>query len=157
MDLSEAAEIQVMMNEYGVDVNCFPDAERRESKSKTITRCMCAITRSVSCAGAVCRSARTMRNIRMRSTSRDAVTKPRSAHSSIKPFLKRLACLCGQCVGVCPTGALKPKREFLLEQGMSPQEISVMNTGRKKTKDLTPGPFPNREGENMNYACKKYC
>ena len=43
--------------------------------------------------------------------------------------------LCGQCVGVCPTGALKPKRQFMLEQGMSPNEISVLNTGRKKRKD----------------------
>jgi formate hydrogenlyase subunit 6/NADH:ubiquinone oxidoreductase subunit I len=42
--------------------------------------------------------------------------------------------LCGQCVGVCPTGALKPKREFLLEQGMTPDQISVSNTGRKKRK-----------------------
>ncbi len=41
---------------------------------------------------------------------------------------------CGQCVGVCPTGALKPKREFLLEQGLSPQEITVLNTGRKRRK-----------------------
>ena len=30
MDLSEAPEIQAMMKEYGVDVNRFPDAERRE-------------------------------------------------------------------------------------------------------------------------------
>jgi formate hydrogenlyase subunit 6/NADH:ubiquinone oxidoreductase subunit I len=30
---------------------------------------------------------------------------------------------CGQCVGVCPTGALKPKREWLLEQGLSLEEI----------------------------------
>src|SRR5690242_20117462 len=30
MDLSEAAEIQAMIQEYGADVNCFPDAERRE-------------------------------------------------------------------------------------------------------------------------------
>src|ERR1044071_1726693 len=30
MDLSEAADIQVMMDEYGVDSNRFPDAERRE-------------------------------------------------------------------------------------------------------------------------------
>lgn len=30
---------------------------------------------------------------------------------------------CGQCVGVCPTGALKPKRQALLEQGMDPDEI----------------------------------
>ena len=33
-------------------------------------------------------------------------------------------------------GALKPKREFLLEQGMSPNEISVLNTGRKKRKNV---------------------
>ena len=39
---------------------------------------------------------------------------------------------CGQCFGVCPTGAIKPKREYLLEQGMSPQEITVLNSGRKK-------------------------
>src|ERR671929_1308951 len=30
MDLSEAADIQAMMNEYGVNTNRFPDAERRE-------------------------------------------------------------------------------------------------------------------------------
>src|ERR687897_1159895 len=30
MDLSEAADIQAMMDEYGVDANRFPDAERRE-------------------------------------------------------------------------------------------------------------------------------
>ena len=40
---------------------------------------------------------------------------------------------CGQCVGVCPTGALKPKREWLLEQGQSPQEIAQsMQGGRRK-------------------------
>ena len=27
---------------------------------------------------------------------------------------------CGQCVGVCPTGALKPRRQWLLEQGRAP-------------------------------------
>ena len=30
MDLSESAEIHAMMQEYGVDMNRFPDAERRE-------------------------------------------------------------------------------------------------------------------------------
>lgn len=30
---------------------------------------------------------------------------------------------CGQCVGVCPTNALKPKRQFLLEQGVDPDDI----------------------------------
>ena len=41
----------------------------------------------------------------------------------------------GFCLGVCPTGALKAKREYLLEQGMSPQEITVLSTGTKRRKD----------------------
>jgi len=39
---------------------------------------------------------------------------------------------CGQCVGACPTGALKPKREALLEQGMDPDEIFFATRMRKK-------------------------
>lgn len=30
---------------------------------------------------------------------------------------------CGQCVGVCPTGALKPKRQSLMENGLNPDDI----------------------------------
>jgi NADH dehydrogenase/NADH:ubiquinone oxidoreductase subunit G len=36
---------------------------------------------------------------------------------------------CGQCVGVCPTGALKPKRQALLEQGIDPDDISKQTRG----------------------------
>ena len=40
---------------------------------------------------------------------------------------------CGQCVGVCPTGALKPKREWLLEQGMTPDELmQLTRSGRRR-------------------------
>jgi len=40
---------------------------------------------------------------------------------------------CGQCVGVCPTGALKPKREWLLEQGKTPEELAqAIQGGRRK-------------------------
>lgn len=42
---------------------------------------------------------------------------------------------CGQCVGVCPTGALKPKREFLLEQGLKPEEIAALTSGRKRRRE----------------------
>ncbi len=31
---------------------------------------------------------------------------------------------CGQCVAVCPTGALKPRRTFLLEQGYTPEQLA---------------------------------
>ncbi|MDX1664662.1 MAG: 2Fe-2S iron-sulfur cluster-binding protein [Candidatus Promineifilaceae bacterium] len=39
---------------------------------------------------------------------------------------------CGQCVGVCPTGALKPKRQALLEQGVDPNEIFFQTRGRRR-------------------------
>jgi formate hydrogenlyase subunit 6/NADH:ubiquinone oxidoreductase subunit I len=45
---------------------------------------------------------------------------------------------CGQCVGVCPTGALKSKREALLEQGVSLQEILQATKGGKKRRRKTP-------------------
>ena len=42
---------------------------------------------------------------------------------------------CGQCVGVCPTGALKPRREWLLQQGHTADEIIGMSrTERRRAK-----------------------
>jgi predicted molibdopterin-dependent oxidoreductase YjgC len=48
--------------------------------------------------------------------------------------------LCGQCVGVCPTGALKSKREFLLESGMSPEEIGATTMGKKQRRSRQASP-----------------
>jgi predicted molibdopterin-dependent oxidoreductase YjgC len=42
---------------------------------------------------------------------------------------------CGQCVGVCPTGALKPKRQMLLEEGFDPDSI-FEETRRKRRKKI---------------------
>lgn len=52
----------------------------------------------------------------------------RGFHTSIATFMDvgmmNTTCVfCGQCVGVCPTGALKPKRQALLEQGVDPDDI----------------------------------
>lgn len=41
---------------------------------------------------------------------------------------------CGQCVGVCPTGALKPKRQAMLEEGISPDEIFYQTRGGRGKK-----------------------
>lgn len=134
MDLSESTEIQKMIAEYGADASRFPDAERREievkddnpmyvrdySKCLLCWRCVqvCAddaqYTYAINFSG-------------------------RGYETQIGTFFEKTipettCVLCGQCVGVCPTGALKPKREFLLEQGMSAEEISVLNTGRKRRK-----------------------
>src|SRR5687768_11827234 len=134
MDLSEAADIQTMMNESGVDVNGLPDAERREVTVKDdnlmyvrdYTKCLLCLRCVQVCAD----DAQYTYAINFEG---------RGYETQIGTFFDKTipettCVLCGQCVGVCPTGALKPKREFLLEQGMSPQEISVLNTGRKRRK-----------------------
>lgn len=135
MDLSEAFDIQAMMSEYGVDVNRFPDAERREiplkddnpmyvrdySKCLLCWRCVQVCADDAQYTYAI--------NFEGRGYETQIGT------FFDKSIPETTCVLCGQCVGVCPTGALKPKREFLLEQGMSPLEISVLNTGRKKRQD----------------------
>jgi len=135
MDLSEAADIQAMMAEYGVDVNRFPDAERRETPLKDdnpmyvrdYSKCLLCWRCVQVCAD----DAQYTYAINFEG---------RGYETQIGTFFDKAipettCVLCGQCVGVCPTGALKPKREFLLEQGMSAQEISVLNTGRKRRRE----------------------
>jgi NADH dehydrogenase/NADH:ubiquinone oxidoreductase subunit G len=134
MDLSESAEIQKMMQEYGADVNRFPDAERRESEIKDdnpmyirdYSKCLLCWR----CVQVCAEDAQYTYAINFSG---------RGYETQIGTFFERTipdstCVLCGQCVGVCPTGALKPKREFLLEQGLTPDQISVLNTGRKRRK-----------------------
>jgi predicted molibdopterin-dependent oxidoreductase YjgC len=67
--------------------------------------------------------------------------KGRGFHTQISTFfdkpLQLTTCVfCGQCVGVCPTGALKPKRQWLLEEGQTPDAINALGPsgvpGRKR-------------------------
>ena len=134
MDLSEAADIQHMMKDYDADPNRFPDAARREvpvkddnpmyirdySKCLLCWRCVQVCAEDAQYTFAI--------NFEGRGYETQIGT------FFDKAIPETTCVLCGQCVGVCPTGALKPKREFLLEQGMSPNEISVLNTGRKRRK-----------------------
>jgi predicted molibdopterin-dependent oxidoreductase YjgC len=135
LDLSEAPEILAMMDEYGASQERFPDAERRDvpviddnpmyirdySKCLLCWRCVQVCADDVQYTYAL---------------SFDGRGYETQIGTFFDKSIPETTCvLCGQCVGVCPTGALKPKREYLLEQGMSPQEISVLNTGRKRRKE----------------------
>ncbi len=51
-----------------------------------------------------------------------------------KPMPETTCVFCGQCVGVCPTGALKPKREWLLEQGKTPDEMMQLTRSERRKK-----------------------
>ena len=137
LDLSDAPEILTLMNEYGAKADRFPEAERRESAVKDdnpmyirdYSKCLLCWRCVQVCAD----DAQYTFAINFEG---------RGYETQIGTFFDRAipettCVLCGQCVGVCPTGALKPKREYLLEQGLSPQEISVMNTGRKRRSKVT--------------------
>ncbi len=45
---------------------------------------------------------------------------------------------CGNCVEVCPTGALKGKQEWLLEQGLSLAEIRQQNRRSRRGRERSP-------------------
>lgn len=51
-----------------------------------------------------------------------------------KPLPETTCVFCGQCIGVCPTGALKSRRKWLLERGIDLSEID-------------PVPGPKRESQ----------
>jgi predicted molibdopterin-dependent oxidoreductase YjgC len=125
-----------MMDDYGASAERFPDAERREVEVKDdnpmyvrdYSKCLLCWR----CVQVCAEDAQYTYAINFEG---------RGYETQIGTFFDKTipettCVLCGQCVGVCPTGALKPKREFLLEQGMSPQEITVLSSGRKKRKNV---------------------
>jgi len=138
VDLSQAPEIQKLMDENHADQLRFAEGKRREypvlddnpmyvrdySKCILCWRCVqvCAddaqFTHAINFTG-------------------------RGFETSIgtffdKPMPETTCVFCGQCVGVCPTGALKPKREALLEQGVSLDEILQATRGGQKRRRKSP-------------------
>ena len=135
MDLSDAPEILTMMDDYNASAERFPDAERREVEVKDdnpmyvrdYSKCLLCWR----CVQVCAEDAQYTYAINFEG---------RGYETQIGTFFDKTipettCVLCGQCVGVCPTGALKPKREFLLEQGKTPQEITVWSSGRKRRKE----------------------
>jgi len=137
VDLSEAPEIQGFMQAYIALEGRFPEGERRQpsllddnpmyvrdySKCVLCWRCVQVCAEDAQYTYAINFSGR-------------------GFETSIgtffdKPMPATTCVFCGQCVGVCPTGALKPKREWLLEQGMTPDEIMQMTRSERKKKVRT--------------------
>jgi len=133
VDLSQAPEIEIFMREYHADSTRFPEAARRTvpliddnpmyirdySKCILCWRCVqvCAADAQFTYA--------------INFTGRGFETGIGTFFD--KPMPETTCVFCGQCVGVCPTGALKPKRESLLEQGLGLDEImQATKAGKKK-------------------------
>ncbi|NPV57459.1 MAG: 2Fe-2S iron-sulfur cluster binding domain-containing protein [Anaerolineae bacterium] len=138
VDLSEDENIQDLMHEYAADEARFPLAEPRQhailddnpmyirdyAKCILCWRCVqvCAddaqYTYAINFSG-------------------------RGYHTSIStyydlPLTETTCVFCGQCVGVCPTGALKPKREWLMELGYTPDQIMQMTRTERKSRMRRP-------------------
>jgi NADH dehydrogenase/NADH:ubiquinone oxidoreductase subunit G len=123
VDLSDAPEIEQMIIEYSADPERFPGAQARRypvlddnpmyirdySKCILCWRCVQVCAEDAQYTYAI------------NFSGRGYETRINTFFEI--PLLSTTCVVCGQCVGVCPTGALKPKREWLLEQGKPMQEI----------------------------------
>jgi len=135
MDLSDSPDILTMMHDYSASAERFPDAERREVEIKDdnpmyvrdYSKCLLCWRCVQVCADDA------QYTFAINFEGRGYETQIGTFFDKTIP--ETTCVLCGQCVGVCPTGALKPKREFLLEQGKTPQEITVLSSGRKRRKE----------------------
>jgi predicted molibdopterin-dependent oxidoreductase YjgC len=134
VNLAEAPEIEALMAQYDAAGDRFPEGERRETpvyddnpfylrdynQCINCWRCVQVCADDAQFAFAL---------------NFDG----RGFHTTIGTYQDRgmmdTTCVfCGQCVGVCPTGALKPKRQALLEQGMDPDEIFFQTRGGRRKK-----------------------
>jgi NADH dehydrogenase/NADH:ubiquinone oxidoreductase subunit G len=132
VDLSDAPEILAMLAEYGASAERFPNAEHREAEVKDDNPMYIRdYSKCVLCWRCVQVCAEDAQyTFALSFDGRGFETQIGTFFE--KPMPATTCVFCGQCFGVCPTGAIKPKREFLLEQGMKPDEITVSSTGRRK-------------------------
>jgi NADH dehydrogenase/NADH:ubiquinone oxidoreductase subunit G len=138
VDLSQAPEIGKLMSEYRADPMRFPDAERRDypvlddnpmfirdySKCILCWRCVQVCAEDAQFTYAI--------NFKGRGFDTGIGT------FYDKPMPETTCVFCGQCVGVCPTGALKPKREWLLERGLTLDEITQATRGESRRRRKAP-------------------
>ena len=135
VDLSEAPEILEMIEDYEAEADRFPESDRRTvpvlddnpmfirdyDKCVLCWRCVQVCAEDAQYTFAINFTGRGFDT--MIGTFFD------------KPLMETTCVFCGQCVGVCPSGALKAKRQHLLEQGLTPDEVmQVTRTKRRKKK-----------------------
>ena len=132
VDLSEAPEIQAQMADYGVDHSRFPDAERRASPviddNPMYVRDYAKCVLCWRCVQVCAEDAQY--TFALSFDGRGFETQIGTFFD--QPMPETSCVFCGQCVGVCPTGALKPRREWLLEQGKTPDEIMEMTRSERR-------------------------
>ena len=132
VDLSEAAAIQAQMQDYHADTQRFPEAARREAPviddNPMFVRDYAKCILCWRCVQVCADDAQYTYAINF--DGRGFATQIGTFFD--KPMPETSCVFCGQCVGVCPTGALAPRREWLLEQGKTPDEIMAMTRLKRR-------------------------
>ncbi len=134
VNLAEAPEIQAQMKDYSANGQRFGNGERRAAPviddNPMFVRDYSQCVLCWRCVQVCAEDAQYTYAINFSG---------RGFETSIATFfgqsLPESTCVfCGQCVGVCPTGALKPKREWLLEQGQTPDDIMQLTRMKRRRK-----------------------
>ena len=134
VDLDEAPELQRMMRDNHADPNRFPDANRRESELiddnpfyvRDYSQCVLCWRCVQVCAD----DAQFTFALTLKERGHDT-----SVATAFDIDMTDSPCVfCGQCIGVCPTGALKPKVEWGMQIGLSEDELRAA-TRRKRKRD----------------------
>ncbi len=134
VDLSEAPEIQQFIGDYHAEALRFPEAERRAhpvlDDNPMYIRDYAKCVLCWRCVQVCADDAQFTYAINFEGRGFET----RIGTFFDKPMPQTTCVFCGQCVGVCPTGALKPKREWLLQEGKTPDEIIQMTRDERRRK-----------------------
>ncbi len=134
VNLEQAPEIQQMMADYRADDQRFPEASRREAEViddnpfyvRDYGQCVLCWRCVQVCAGDA------QFTFALTLDGRGYETEVATAFDIA--MTDSPCVFCGQCVGVCPTGALKPKLEWGLEQGWTGEELRQRTKRKRKGK-----------------------
>lgn len=137
VNLEEAPEIQEMMEAYGADSDRFEGGKERHSPvyddNPFYIRDYNQCVNCWRCVQVCADDAQFAFALNFEGRGFDT----KIATFQNEGMMDTTCVFCGQCVGVCPTGALKPKRQALLEEGVDPDSIFDQTRRRrnKKKKD----------------------
>lgn len=132
VDLRNAPELEELLAEYAADPDRFGEVEKREAPvfddNPFYVRDYNQCINCWRCVQVCAEDAQFAYALNFNG---------RGFHTQIATFqnegmLNTSCVFCGQCVGVCPTGALTPKRELLLAQGLNPDEIFFQTRARTR-------------------------
>ena len=136
VNLEQAPEIQQMMAVYQADQARFPDALLREAEViddnpfyvRDYEQCVLCWR----CVQVCAEDAQFTFALTLKNRGHDT-----SVATAFDISMTESPCVfCGQCVGVCPTGALKPKVEWGMEQGWDADELRRSTRRPRKRRDV---------------------